>query len=37
MVPFCVLEPMFCKAAHSPKIPKTSDLPALANKMHERQ
>ncbi len=37
MVPFCVLEPMFSKAAHSPKIPKTSDLPALANKMHERQ
>lgn len=36
-VPFCVLEPMFRKAAHSPKIPKTSDLPALANQMHQRQ
>ncbi len=36
MVPFCVLGPLFRKAAYNPKILKTSDLPVLANKMHER-
>ncbi len=37
MIPFCVLELMFSKAAHGPKILKTRDLRALANKMHEHQ
>jgi hypothetical protein len=37
IVPFCVLEPMLSKAAYSLKIPKTRDLPLLANKMQERQ
>jgi hypothetical protein len=37
MVPFCVLEPMPGKGADYLKSSKTRDLPALANKVHERQ
>src|SRR6266571_4548792 len=37
IVPFCVLEPPLSKRAFSLKIPKTRDLPLLANKVLQRQ
>ena len=37
IVPFCVLEPPLGKRAFCLKIPKTRDLPLLANKVHKRQ
>ena len=37
IVPFCVLEPPLSKRAFCLKIPKTRDLPLLANKVLKRQ
>jgi hypothetical protein len=37
MVPFCVLEPQFRKAAHNPKMPKNERLTFIGEQNEERQ